>query len=76
MFDRAGKNVDERLPRLNLRAVTVMFEQAAPRRHPRAGVPPRRMPSRWRWTTSVTVGAREAPERSLIAPEYAFARKS
>jgi tetratricopeptide (TPR) repeat protein len=80
MFDRAGKNVDEQAAALkNLRAVTVMFEQA------RAGAS-----STPEWGAAEAyaflgralfdqrdvVGAREALERSLlIAPEYAFARK-
>jgi hypothetical protein len=80
MFDRAGKNVDEQAAALkNLRAVTVMFEQA------RAGAT-----STPEWGAAEAyaflgralldkhdvVGAREALERSLlIAPDYAFARK-
>jgi tetratricopeptide (TPR) repeat protein len=80
MFDRAGKKVDEQAVALkNLRAVTVMFEQA------RAGAS-----STPEWGAAEAyaflgralfdqrdvVGAREALERSLlIAPEYAFARK-
>jgi Tfp pilus assembly protein PilF len=80
MFDRAGKNVDEQAAALkNLRAVTVMFEQA------RAGAS-----STPEWGAAEAyaflgralfdqrdvVGARESLERSLlIAPEYAFARK-
>jgi hypothetical protein len=80
MFDRAGKNTDEQAAALkNLRAVTVMFEQA------RAGAS-----STPEWGAAEAyaflgralldrhdvVGAREALERSLlIAPDYAFARK-
>jgi len=80
MFDRAGKNADEKAAALkNLRAVTVMFEQA------RAGAS-----STPEWGAAEAyaflgralfdmrdvVGAREALERSLlIAPDYAFARK-
>ena len=80
MFDRAGKNADEQAAALkNLRAVTVMFEQA------RAGAS-----STPEWGAAEAyaflgralldrhdvVGAREALERSLlIAPDYAFARK-
>jgi tetratricopeptide (TPR) repeat protein len=80
MFDRAGKNADEKAAALrNLRTVTVMFEQA------RAGAS-----STPEWGAAEAyaflgralydmrdvVGAREALERSLlIAPEYAFARK-
>ena len=80
MFDRAGKNADERAAALkNLRTVTAMFEQA------RAGAS-----STPEWGAAEAyaflgralydmrdvVGAREALERSLlIAPDYAFARK-
>jgi len=80
MFDRAGKNADEKAAAMkNLRAVTVMFEQA------RAGAS-----STPEWGAAEAyaflgralldqhdvVGAREALERSLlIAPDYAFARK-
>jgi hypothetical protein len=79
-FERAGKNVEERAAALrNLRAVTLMFEQA------RAQVS-----SSPEWGAAEAyaflgralidqrdvVGAREALERSLlIAPEYAFARR-
>jgi tetratricopeptide (TPR) repeat protein len=79
MFERAGKNADEKAAALkSLRAVTVMFEQA------RAGAS-----STPEWGAAEAyaflgralfdmrdvVGAREALERSLlIAPDYAFAR--
>jgi hypothetical protein len=79
-FERAGKNADEKAAALkNLRAVTVMFEQA------RAGAS-----STPEWGAAEAyaflgralfdmrdvVGAREALERSLlIAPDYAFARR-
>jgi hypothetical protein len=80
MFDRAGKNADDKAAALkSLRAVTVMFEQA------RAGAA-----STPEWGAAEAyaflgralydlrdvVGAREALERSLlIAPDYAFARR-
>ncbi|HEU4781010.1 MAG TPA: hypothetical protein VFS58_14090 [Steroidobacteraceae bacterium] len=80
MFERAGKKADEKAAALkNLRAVTVMFEQA------RAGAS-----STPEWGAAEAyaflgralfdmrdvVGAREALERSLlIAPDYAFARQ-
>lgn len=80
LFDRAGKDADEQAVALtNLRAVTVMFEQA------RAGAS-----STPEWGAAEAyaflgralldlhdvVGAREALERSLlVAPDYAFARK-
>jgi hypothetical protein len=79
MFDRAGKNADEKAAALkNLRAVTQMFEQV----RAQASTTPE-----WGAAEAYAflgralidqrdaVGAREALERSLlIAPEYAFAR--
>jgi tetratricopeptide (TPR) repeat protein len=79
-FDRAGKNADEKAVALrNLRAVTVMFEQA----RAQASTTPE-----WGAAEAYAflgralidqrdaVGAREALERALlIAPEYAFARR-
>jgi hypothetical protein len=80
MFDRAGKNVDERAAALrNLRAVTVMFEQAraAASSTPEWGAAEAyAFLGRALFDQRDVVGAREALERSLlIAPEYAFARK-
>lgn len=80
MFDRAGKDADEKEAALkNLRAVTVMFEQA------RAGATTTpewgaaeayAFLGRALFDMRDVVGAREALERSLlVAPEYAFARK-
>jgi hypothetical protein len=80
MFDRAGKDVDEKAAALrSLRAVTQMFEQA----RAQASTTPE-----WGAAEAYAflgralidqrdvVGAREALERALlIAPEYAFARK-
>ena len=80
MFERAGKNADEKAAALkNLRAVTQMFEQA----RAQASTTPE-----WGAAEAYAflgralidqrdaVGAREALERSLlIAPDYAFARK-
>ena len=80
MFERAGKNADEKAAALrNLRAVTVMFEQA----RAQASTPPE-----WGAAEAYAflgralidqrdaVGAREALERSLlIAPDFAYARK-
>jgi tetratricopeptide (TPR) repeat protein len=80
MFERAGKNVDEKAVALrSLRAVTQMFEQA----RAQASTTPE-----WGAAEAYAflgralidqrdvVGAREALERALlIAPEYAFARK-
>lgn len=80
MFDRAGKNTDEKAAALKaLRAVTQMFELA----RAQASTTPE-----WGAAEAYAflgralidqrdaVGAREALERSLlIAPEYAFARK-
>jgi tetratricopeptide (TPR) repeat protein len=80
MFDRAGKNADEKAAALkNLRVVTTMFEQA------RAGAS---TTPAWGAAEAYAflghalfdlrdvVGAREALERALlIAPDYAFARK-
>jgi len=80
MFDRAGKNVDEQATALkNLRAVTVMFEQAraAASSTPEWGAAEAyAFLGRALFDQRDVVGAREALERSLlIAPEYAFARK-
>ena len=80
MFDRAGKNVDEKAAALkNLRAVTVMFEQAraAASTTPEWGAAEAyAFLGRALFDQRDVVGAREALERSLlIAPEYAFARK-
>jgi hypothetical protein len=80
MFERAGKNADERAAALkSLRAVTVMFEQA----RAQASTTPE-----WGAAEAYAflgralidqrdaVGAREALERSLlIAPDFAYARK-
>jgi len=80
MFDRAGKNADEKAAALkNLRAVTQMFEQA----RAQASTTPE-----WGAAEAYAflgralidqrdaVGAREALERALlIAPEYSFARR-
>jgi tetratricopeptide (TPR) repeat protein len=80
MFDRAGKNADEKAAALrNLRAVTQMFEQV----RAQASTTPE-----WGAAEAYAflgralidqrdvVGAREALERSLlIAPDYSFARK-
>jgi hypothetical protein len=79
MFERAGKDADARAAALrNLRAVTVMFEQA----RAQASTTPE-----WGAAEAYAflgralidqrdaVGAREALERSLLfAPDYAFAR--
>jgi tetratricopeptide (TPR) repeat protein len=80
MFDRAGKNVDEKAAALkNLGAVTVMFEQAraAASSTPEWGAAEAyAFLGRALFDQRDVVGAREALERSLlIAPEYAFARK-
>jgi len=80
MFDRAGKNVDEQAAALkNLRAVTVMFEQAraAASSTPEWGAAEAyAFLGRALFDQRDVVGAREALERSLlIAPEYAFARR-
>jgi tetratricopeptide (TPR) repeat protein len=80
MFDRAGKNVDEKAAALkNLRAVTVMFEQAraAASSTPEWGAAEAyAFLGRALFDQRDVVSAREALERSLlIAPEYAFARK-
>jgi tetratricopeptide (TPR) repeat protein len=80
MFDRAGKNVDEQAAALkNLRAVTVMFEQAraAASSTPEWGAAEAyAFLGRALFDLRDVVGAREALERSLlIAPEYAFARR-
>jgi tetratricopeptide (TPR) repeat protein len=80
MFDRAGKNADEKAVALrNLRAVTVMFEQAraAASSTPEWGAAEAyAFLGRALFDQRDVVGAREALERSLlIAPEYAFARK-
>jgi hypothetical protein len=79
MFDRAGKNVDEQAAALrNLRAVTVMFEQAraAASSTPEWGAAEAyAFLGRALFDQRDVVGAREALERSLlIAPDYAFAR--
>jgi tetratricopeptide (TPR) repeat protein len=80
MFDRAGKNADEKAAALkNLRAVTVMFEQAraAASSTPEWGAAEAyAFLGRALFDQRDVVGAREALERSLlIAPDYAFARK-
>jgi tetratricopeptide (TPR) repeat protein len=80
MFDRAGKNADEKAAALkNLRAVTVMFEQAraAASSTPEWGAAEAyAFLGRALFDQRDVVGAREALERSLlIAPEYGFARK-
>jgi tetratricopeptide (TPR) repeat protein len=80
MFDRAGKNAAEQAAALkNLRAVTVMFEQAraAASSTPEWGAAEAyAFLGRALFDLRDVVGAREALERSLlIAPEYAFARK-
>jgi tetratricopeptide (TPR) repeat protein len=80
MFDRAGKNADEKAAALkNLRAVTVMFEQAraAASSTPEWGAAEAyAFLGRALFDMRDVVGAREALERSLlIAPDYAFARK-
>jgi len=80
MFDRAGKNADEKAVALrNLRAVTVMFEQAraAASSRPEWGAAEAyAFLGRALFDQRDVVGAREALERSLlIAPEYAFARQ-
>jgi len=80
MFERAGKDADEKAAALrNLRAVTVMFEEA----RAQASTTPE-----WGAAEAYAflgralidqrdaVGAREALERALLfAPEYAFARR-
>jgi len=80
MFDRAGKNADEKAAALkNLRAVTLMFEQAraAASSTPEWGAAEAyAFLGRALFDQRDVVGAREALERSLlIAPEYAFARQ-
>jgi hypothetical protein len=80
MFERAGKNADERAAALrNLRAVTAMFEQA---RAQASTTPEWGAAEAYAFLGRALIdqrdalGAREALERSLlIAPEYAFARK-
>ena len=80
MFDRAGKNADEKAAALkNLRAVTVMFEQA---RATATSTPEWGAAEAYAFLGRAlfdqrdVVGAREALERSLlIAPEYSFARQ-
>jgi hypothetical protein len=79
-FERAGKNGDERAAALrNLRAVTVMFEQA---RAQASSTPEWGAAEAYAFLGRAlidqrdVVGAREALERSLlIAPEYTFARR-
>jgi tetratricopeptide (TPR) repeat protein len=80
MFDRAGKNADEKAAALkNLRNVTVMFEQAraAASSTPEWGAAEAyAFLGRALFDMRDVVGAREALERSLlIAPDYAFARQ-
>ncbi len=80
MFERAGKNADEKAAALrNLRAVTVMFEQA---RAQASSTPEWGAAEAYAFLGRAlidqrdVVGAREALERSLLfAPEYAFARR-
>jgi hypothetical protein len=80
MFDRAGKKPDEQAAALrNLRAVTLMFEQA----RAQASTTPEwgaaeayAFLGRALIDQGDAVGAREALERALlIAPDYAFARR-
>ena len=80
MFERAGKNADEKAAALrNLRNVTVMFEQA---RATASSTPEWGAAEAYAFLGRAlfdmrdVVGAREAIERSLlIAPEYALARQ-
>jgi tetratricopeptide (TPR) repeat protein len=80
MFDRAGKKADERAAALkNLRAVTLMFEQA---RASASSTPEWGAAEAYAFLGRALIdqgdalGAREALERALlIAPEYAVARK-
>lgn len=80
MFERAGKNADEKAAALkNLRAVTQMFEQA---RAQASSTPEWGAAEAYAFLGRAlidqrdAVGAREALERALlIAPDYAFARK-
>lgn len=80
MFERAGKNADEKAAALrNLRAVTQMFEQA---RAQATTTPEWGAAEAYAFLGRAlidqrdVVGAREALERALlIAPEFAFARK-
>jgi hypothetical protein len=80
MFDRAGKNTDEKAVALkSLRAVTQMFEQA---RAQASTIPDWGAAEAYAFLGRAlidqrdAVGAREALERALlIAPEYSFARK-
>ena len=80
MFDRAGKNADEKAAALkNLRVVTAMFEtaRAGASTTPEWGAAEAyAFLGRALYDMRDVVGAREALERSLlIAPDYAFARK-
>ncbi len=80
MFERAGKKADEKAAALrNLRAVTVMFEQA---RAQASSTPEWGAAEAYAFLGRAlidqrdVVGAREALERALlIAPDYAFARR-
>jgi hypothetical protein len=80
MFERAGKNAEEKAAALRrLRAVTVMFEEA---RAQASSTPEWGAAEAYAFLGRAliderdVVGAREALERSLlIAPEYAFARR-
>ena len=80
MFDRAGKDVDEKAAALKkLRAVTLMFEQA---RAQASSTPEWGAAEAYAFLGRAlidqrdAVGAREALERALlIAPDYSFARK-